>query len=82
MPKQVQFNLGDKFEDIKAVEVSKPSIEADNQVLVKFLLNPVNPSDISSLSGHYKGFQPTEYPAVPGVSLFDFSIDSLYLSIF
>jgi NADPH:quinone reductase-like Zn-dependent oxidoreductase len=68
MPLEVQFNLGDRYKDLKLVEVPKPTIQADNQVLVKFLLNPINPSDLNSIRGFYKGFQPDSYPAIPGVS--------------
>jgi NADPH:quinone reductase-like Zn-dependent oxidoreductase len=68
MPLQVQFNAGDSLNGVKAVEVSKPSIKKDDEVLVKFILNPVNPSDVLSINGVYNGFQPESYPAVPGVS--------------
>ncbi|KXN71471.1 GroES-like protein [Conidiobolus coronatus NRRL 28638] len=67
MPLEVQFNLGGEFKDVKVVDVPKPSIQSDNQVLIKFLLNPVNPSDVYSVLGAYQGFQPESYPAVPGL---------------
>jgi NADPH:quinone reductase-like Zn-dependent oxidoreductase len=70
MPVQVQFNKDDKFEDIKVVEVPKPTLNADNEVLVKFILNPINGSDIESIQG-FPGLAPSIYPAVAGVSLFN-----------
>jgi NADPH:quinone reductase-like Zn-dependent oxidoreductase len=68
MPVQVQFNKDDKFEDIKVIEVPKPNLNADTEVLVKFILSPVNSFDIGSIQG-YPGVAPNTYPAVPGVSL-------------
>jgi NADPH:quinone reductase-like Zn-dependent oxidoreductase len=70
MSVQVQFNKGDKFEDIKVVEVPKPNLNADTEVLVKFILNPINGSDVESIQG-IPGIAPSTYPAVPGVSLFN-----------
>jgi NADPH:quinone reductase-like Zn-dependent oxidoreductase len=67
MPLEVQFNKDRSLDDIKVVEVQKPSISNEGQVLIKFLLNPINPSDILSIKGLYNGFQPDSYPAVPGV---------------
>ncbi|KXN64915.1 NAD(P)-binding protein [Conidiobolus coronatus NRRL 28638] len=66
MPIQVQFNKDDKFEDIKVVEVPKPTLNADDEVLVKFILNPVNGSDIESILG-VNGLAPVSYPATPGL---------------
>ncbi|KXN71461.1 NAD(P)-binding protein [Conidiobolus coronatus NRRL 28638] len=65
MPVQVQFNKDDKFEDIKVIEVPKPTLNADDEVLVKFILNPINGSDIESIQG-LPGLAPSTYPAVPG----------------
>ncbi|KXN71459.1 NAD(P)-binding protein [Conidiobolus coronatus NRRL 28638] len=65
MSVQVQFNKDDKFEDIKVVEVPKPTLSADDEVLVKFILNPINGSDVESIQG-LPGLAPSTYPAVPG----------------
>jgi NADPH:quinone reductase-like Zn-dependent oxidoreductase len=67
MPLQVQFNSGDNYDQVKAVEVDMPAIDSEDKVLVKFLLNPVNPSDTLSIDGTYIGFQPDSFPATPGV---------------
>ena len=37
------------------------------EVLVRILLRPINPADVFSLIGFYKGFQPESLPAVPGL---------------
>ncbi|KXN67402.1 NAD(P)-binding protein [Conidiobolus coronatus NRRL 28638] len=65
MPLQVQFKKDDKLEDVKVVEVPKPTLNADDEVLVKFILNPVNGSDIESIQG-FPGFAPSAYPAIAG----------------
>jgi NADPH:quinone reductase-like Zn-dependent oxidoreductase len=77
MPLEVQFSLGDELKDVKVVDAPKPSIQSDNQVLIKFLLNPVNPSDVYTVLGFYQGFQPDSYPAVPGVSYLNFFMDDI-----
>ncbi|KXN64914.1 NAD(P)-binding protein, partial [Conidiobolus coronatus NRRL 28638] len=65
MPVQVQYNKGDKLEDIKIVEVPKPILNADDEVLVKFILSPVNGYDAETILG-FNGLAPESYPAVPG----------------
>jgi threonine dehydrogenase-like Zn-dependent dehydrogenase len=75
MSVQVQFNKDDKFEDIKVVEVPKPVLSADDEVLVKFILNPVNGSDIESILG-VDGLAPLSYPVVPGVSIYSHYIEN------
>ncbi|KAI8618838.1 hypothetical protein BC830DRAFT_1106846 [Chytriomyces sp. MP71] len=37
-----------------------------NQVLVRLVLRPINPSDVNALDGGYAGFRPKSFPAVPG----------------
>jgi NADPH:quinone reductase-like Zn-dependent oxidoreductase len=70
MPVQVQFNKEDRLEDIKVVKVSKPTLNADDEALVKFILSPINATDIESIQG-VPGTTPSTYPAVAGVSIFD-----------
>ncbi|KXN68852.1 NAD(P)-binding protein [Conidiobolus coronatus NRRL 28638] len=65
MSYQVQFNKGDTFEDIKVVQVPKPVLKLDDEVLVKFILNSINGSDIEVIRG-INGLAPRNYPAVPG----------------
>jgi NADPH:quinone reductase-like Zn-dependent oxidoreductase len=67
MPLQVQFNSGDTYDQVKAVEVDMPTIGSQDEVLVKFLLNPVNPSDILTIDGTTPIFKPDSSPATPGV---------------
>jgi NADPH:quinone reductase-like Zn-dependent oxidoreductase len=69
MSYQVQFNKDDAFEDIKVIQVPKPLLSSDDEVLVKFILNPVNGSDIEVIRG-INGLAPRNYPAVPGVSIY------------
>lgn len=40
---------------------------AEGEVLVRLSLRPINPADVFSLCGFYKGFQPESLPAVPGL---------------
>ncbi|KAK9845455.1 hypothetical protein WJX81_006838 [Elliptochloris bilobata] len=39
----------------------------DGEVLVQVYLRPVNPSDVMCIAGHYEGFKPKSFPAVPGL---------------
>jgi NADPH:quinone reductase-like Zn-dependent oxidoreductase len=75
MPLQVQFNKNDKFEDIKAVDIPKPSLNADDEVLVKITLSAINATDLEVIHGA-PGLEPSSYPATPGVS-YIFILDSI-----
>jgi hypothetical protein len=68
MPLQVQFDKDESFELAKVVEVDKPSIKQDNQVLAKFLLISISSSHVLIISGLYPAFRHVSYPAAPGVS--------------
>ncbi|KXN71462.1 NAD(P)-binding protein [Conidiobolus coronatus NRRL 28638] len=65
MPLQVQFYKNDKFEDIKAVDVPKPSLNADDEALVKINLSAINATDLEIIHGA-PGLEPSSYPATPG----------------
>lgn len=39
----------------------------DDEVLVEIYLRPIHPADVASLTLLYPGFQPSTYPAVPGL---------------
>jgi NADPH:quinone reductase-like Zn-dependent oxidoreductase len=67
MPVQIQFNSGDTYNQLKVVEVGIPKIAAEDEVLVKFLLNPINPSDIARISIDNPIVRPDYFPATPGV---------------
>ncbi|KXN67389.1 GroES-like protein [Conidiobolus coronatus NRRL 28638] len=65
MPLQVQFNKNDKFEDIKVVDVLKPTLNADDEVLVKITLSAINTTDIEIIHGA-PGLELSSYPGTPG----------------
>lgn len=39
----------------------------DDEVLAEIYLRPIHPADVASLTLLYPGFQPSKYPAVPGL---------------
>jgi NADPH:quinone reductase-like Zn-dependent oxidoreductase len=67
MPLQIQFNSGDSYSQVKVVKVDIPTIGSEDEVLVKFLLNPVNPSDVLRINGVIPVYLPESSPAIPGV---------------
>jgi hypothetical protein len=55
--------------DLSGVEVGEKAVPQPkgNEVLVKLQLRTLNPADVLSIAGAYMGFQPEEFPAVPGI---------------
>lgn len=51
---------------LRLAEAPRPT-PGPGQVLVRMKLRPINPADHFSILGVYPGFQPKEYPAVPGL---------------
>jgi NADPH:quinone reductase-like Zn-dependent oxidoreductase len=57
-----------QFPPLRTGTAEMPELESDDSVLVRLLLRPVNPSDVSSCSGVYPGFNRGRvYPATPGL---------------
>eukprot|EP00842_Homolaphlyctis_polyrhiza_P001466 jgi/Hompol1/231/HPOL_004137-RA len=51
--------------NIKVVERPRP-VPGAGEVLVNIKLRPVHPVDIMAISGHYPGYAPKSFPAIPG----------------
>ena len=54
----------EKHVTVEEISVPEPS---QNEVQVRIPVRPVNPSDVMCLKGHYKDFQPSRWPAIPGL---------------
>lgn len=44
-----------------------PETVANDELLVRIFLRPINPADIACVGLSYPGFQPLQYPATPGI---------------
>src|SRR3984957_14216814 len=63
--KQIQFGHYGEPKDVVAVADQPLPEPRANQVRVRILLSPINPSDMLYLRGHYSGVTPT-FPAPVG----------------
>ncbi|KAL7753102.1 hypothetical protein RI367_001554 [Sorochytrium milnesiophthora] len=47
-------------------KLPKPTI-ADDEILARVTMRPINPSDVGGVVGRYPGFRPQQFPATPGL---------------
>jgi len=64
--KAIQYRTYGSSEVIEEVEVSKPIIQSENDVLIQVKAAGVNPIDIKIRNGFMKAVRPVEMPYIPG----------------
>src|SRR3982751_4271630 len=64
--KAIQYKTYGSLDVIEQVEVSIPSIQSENDVLIQVKAAGVNPIDMKIRMGFMKEIRPVEMPFIPG----------------
>jgi NADPH:quinone reductase-like Zn-dependent oxidoreductase len=67
--KAIQYNAFGNSEVIEVVEISKPEIKNENEVLIQVKAASVNPLDIKLRSGSMQQVRPIHLPFIPGADV-------------
>ena len=67
--KAIQYNAFGNSEVIEVVEIPKPEIKDENEVLIQVKAASINPLDIKLRNGYLQQTRPSSLPFVPGVDV-------------
>ena len=67
--KAIQYNAFGNSEVIEVVEIPKPEINNENEVLIQVMAASVNPLDIKLRNGYMQQIRPVSLPFVPGADV-------------